>query len=211
MSHVGYSELRITSDSELEDVLPEEDDDKSLIYEKSELTEHSLLQSITQIPLKLHCNDYDQVKSSINFVDSRPSSLESHVQVDVQKPHDVTSLACDANFHGLSELNWLPRPDNPIANPSTWAELISLDDASSPASNVLGLYCANSMEKSELTDSLNQESPLSCSPEFITLHHDPQIVGKLATCKSYFSVHASPHVVDSSGFAFPFVVCFSCL
>ncbi|KAG7036331.1 putative myosin-binding protein 4, partial [Cucurbita argyrosperma subsp. argyrosperma] len=181
LSHVGYSELRITSDSELEDVLPEEDDDKSLIYEKSELTEDSLLQSITQIPLKPHCNDYDQVKPSINFVDSRPSSLESHVQVDVQKPHDVTSPACDAKFHGLSELNWLPRPDNPIASPSTWAELISLDDASSPASNVLGLNRANSMEKSELTDSLNQESPLSCSPEFITLHHDPQIAGKLAT------------------------------
>ncbi|XP_038888667.1 myosin-binding protein 2-like isoform X2 [Benincasa hispida] len=37
------------------------------------------------------------------------------------------------------------------------------------------------MEKSKLTDSLNQESTLSCCPEFITLHHDPQVEGKSMT------------------------------
>ncbi|CAK9323509.1 unnamed protein product [Citrullus colocynthis] len=80
LSHVGFSELRITSDSELEVLLSEEDDDKSFICEKSVLKEDSVLRSITQIPLKPHCNNFDQVKSSINFVDPRPSPLESYVQ-----------------------------------------------------------------------------------------------------------------------------------
>ncbi|XP_023554318.1 myosin-binding protein 1-like [Cucurbita pepo subsp. pepo] len=37
------------------------------------------------------------------------------------------------------------------------------------------------MEKSELTDSLNQESIHSRSPRFITSQHDPKIAGKLTT------------------------------
>ncbi|XP_022145955.1 myosin-binding protein 1-like isoform X2 [Momordica charantia] len=39
------------------------------------------------------------------------------------------------------------------------------------------------MEKSELTDSLSQESSLSCPPEFVTLHHDPKVEGNLMTCE----------------------------
>ncbi|CAK9323510.1 unnamed protein product [Citrullus colocynthis] len=37
------------------------------------------------------------------------------------------------------------------------------------------------MEKRELTDSPNQESTLSCCPQLVTLHQDPQVVGKLMT------------------------------
>lgn len=187
LSHVGYNELRITSDSELEVLLSEEEDDKRLICEKSD----SVLRCITQIPLTPHCNNCEQVKPSINFVDSRPSPLESYVQVDVQKLHDVKSLACDATLHGLNELNWLHWPANPTANASTWGECISLDEAPSPASNALGLPHANSMERSEHIDSLNQESTLSCPLEFIGLPQDSQATGKITTCELYLSLFLS--------------------
>ncbi|OVA14683.1 Zein-binding domain [Macleaya cordata] len=130
LSHVGYTEVKITSDSESE--VPLSDDDGSdLVREKHGLKEELVAQCIEPEPRTSNPENSpiilsdDLAPEKLIHQDSmpEPSILFADVQLNVGKPHDVTSVV-DIG-HGLEELNW-HQEQNP--NPSVLSKLISLNE-----------------------------------------------------------------------------------
>ncbi|KAL6983328.1 hypothetical protein U1Q18_016717 [Sarracenia purpurea var. burkii] len=114
LSHVGYSELGIYSDTESEFL-------KLLLFIK--------------VQLFAHTDNLAPVKQTQQTSDPGPSVLDQCIQIHVSEPRDVKCLASDDVIgHGLGELNW--EQANPKPYPSALLELISLDDVP-PPSNVL--------------------------------------------------------------------------
>lgn len=140
LSHVGYTELRKTSDSESE--VPFSDDDgsvgSSVVHQKSDSKE-----SLD----KILSDDSTRGKRSRQVSDDGSSFLDQDVQLDEDKPDGVKSLKSDA-FGGrdLGELNWQQLQAKP--KPS---ELISLEDVppssfpNAPSSHLSNLFALSDL------------------------------------------------------------------
>ncbi|KAF8392259.1 hypothetical protein HHK36_022601 [Tetracentron sinense] len=177
LSHVGYTELKITSDSESEVPFSDDDDGNALVCETDAIKEDFTVQYVPLEP----CTTSPDILPKILFDDvaseklihqvsiPEPSLLVPLVQPAVSEPHDETSLASAvANGHGLEELNWHHVEQK--VNPSALCELISLDDIP-PSSNVVDAPVEVSREKLDVKgtgDGGNKsiiESGNICNPE----------------------------------------------
>ncbi|XP_042514879.1 myosin-binding protein 1-like [Macadamia integrifolia] len=135
LSYIGYTELKITSDTESEVPLSDEDDASALDCEPDDLNEDLISQyvqlethpSSPEILPKNMTDDLTLEKMIHETSTSEHSVLIPHIQLEVDKPHGVTSSATDVAIgHGLEELNWHQVEQR--VNPSVPCELISLDD-----------------------------------------------------------------------------------
>ncbi|GFZ01421.1 lateral signaling target-like protein [Actinidia rufa] len=137
LSHVGYTELKINSDSDSEFPFSDDDDRASVIRENPDLKEVLVVQRSSGVLPKSHSDNLAPVKQTQQASDPGPSLLDQCIQLDASDPHDAQSLPSDDVFgHGLGELNWeqaTPKPYHP-----SLPELISLDDVP-PSSNVLNV------------------------------------------------------------------------
>ncbi|KAK3036854.1 hypothetical protein RJ639_031472, partial [Escallonia herrerae] len=135
LSHVGYTELKITSDSESEVPFSDDDDGTNVAREEIDPKAEFIGRCGSVDMAKARSDNESPVKQTHQASDSGPSLLDQSVQLD------VTSLASDP----FGEHNW----EQPNAKPSPYAlpELISLDDVHQ-SSNVAEVPFGVSAEKS---------------------------------------------------------------
>ncbi|KAE9460677.1 hypothetical protein C3L33_07427, partial [Rhododendron williamsianum] len=130
LSHVGYTELKINSDSESEYPFSDDDDRSSVIRENTSPTE-----SLGSLPKSHTKEDLASVDQTHQGSDPGPSLLDQCIPLEVNDPRDVDCLGSDNYIgHGLGELNW--EQANPKQYSSALPDFISLDDVS-PSSNVI--------------------------------------------------------------------------
>ncbi|KAJ7977284.1 myosin-binding protein 1-like [Quillaja saponaria] len=166
LSHVGYSELKINSDSESEFPFSDDEDVGSLICPNVERKEDQVVQCASVISPTNMFNDPDPAKSKNSFSNSRPSLLEPCVQPDVSKPHGLKFLASDVFVdYGLGEIDW--QQVNQNSDPYTVHELISLDEVL-PSSNVVEVSYGES-RKSKNESSYSPNSIPAGESECITI------------------------------------------
>ncbi|CAL5427493.1 unnamed protein product [Camellia sinensis] len=133
LSHVGYSELKITSDSESEFPFSDDDDDTKDVL----ATQHC-----SGILSKVHPDNLTPFKQTQRASDPGTSLLDQYDQLDVREPRDVECLAFDdVKGRGWGELHW--EQANPKPNHTALPELISLDDIP-PSSNIVEALPHNS-------------------------------------------------------------------
>ncbi|KAJ4969255.1 hypothetical protein NE237_015956 [Protea cynaroides] len=139
LSHIGYTELKITSDTESEVPFSDDDDASALACEPYDLKEDLISQCVQldthptslEILPKNAFGDLTLEKMIHEASTSEPSVFISSVQLEVDKPNDVTSSAPDVTIgHGLEELKWHQVEQE--VNASAPCGLISVDDV--PAS-----------------------------------------------------------------------------
>ncbi|XP_043691898.1 myosin-binding protein 1-like isoform X2 [Telopea speciosissima] len=176
LSYIGYTELKISSDTESEVPFSDEDDVSALAFEPDDLKEdlisqYEQLETHPSSPGILPMNmsyDFTLEKMIHEASTSEHSVLIPPMQLEVDKPHDVASSAPDVAIgHGLEELNWHQVEQR--VNPSAPCELISLDDI--PASTcameapveVLGDN-SDAMETSNTEHTSITESGEVCKP-----------------------------------------------
>ncbi|XP_019267294.1 PREDICTED: myosin-binding protein 3-like isoform X3 [Nicotiana attenuata] len=127
LSHVGYTELKITSDSESEIQISDDDDGCSATRGKNDSRSEDNGRSgkgITQKVGTEAATPENQVRQSS---ESRPSLLDPPMQLAASSGKNVCFRACDDFVgHGLAELDW--ENLSPKASPSVMPELISLDN-----------------------------------------------------------------------------------
>ncbi|XP_061356829.1 probable myosin-binding protein 4 [Gastrolobium bilobum] len=126
LSHIGYTELRLNSDSESEFQFSDDDDVSSVFHESIEAVNDPIAQITSATPPKCIPSDSNAAKPN----GSSPK------EPNVSKHQDVKFLGTDAvNDKGLEEVNW--QQPNQKSSSSDVPELISLDEASpSPIVNV---------------------------------------------------------------------------
>ncbi|KAF5187646.1 Myosin-binding protein [Thalictrum thalictroides] len=110
LSHVGYSELKITSDSESEVPFSDDDDASALVREANHFKEEIVTRPGQPKPSSVFTNSsLGDFQNKLIDLSSGPvpSLLVPHEQHELGEPHFLTSLA-SAVFvgHGLEELNW---------------------------------------------------------------------------------------------------------
>ncbi|GFZ19772.1 lateral signaling target-like protein [Actinidia rufa] len=135
LSHVGYTELKINSDSDSEFPFSDDDDRASVIRENPDLKEVLVIQCSSGVLPKAHSDNLTPAKQTQQASDPGPSLLDQCIQLDASNPRDVDSLPSDDVFgHGLGELNW--EHANPKPYHASLSELISLDDVP-PSSTII--------------------------------------------------------------------------
>jgi hypothetical protein len=91
LSHVGYSELKITSDSESEFPYSDDDCGNSIIHEKIEAKEDFAVQCASEFPSRALSSGLD-LKSPSHLYNIKPSLLDPYMQPDVSQYQDVKFL-----------------------------------------------------------------------------------------------------------------------
>ncbi|KAK9282191.1 hypothetical protein L1049_005103 [Liquidambar formosana] len=193
LSHVGYTELKITSDSESEFPFSDDDDGSSVVQEKNYLKgDHAGQRALETLP-KAPSDDFAPVKLNHQSFNSGPSLLDTCVQSDVSEPHIVKCLASDVAIdHGLGELNW-EQADHK-SNPPALPELISVDNIPQ-ASNVVDVPPGVSAENWMLKFPVSQNSnPAAALSELISLDDFPPSFNF-----TEISVGPSPDKLDVTG------------
>lgn len=176
-SHVGYSELKITSDSESE--LPTSDDDNN--HEQIEPNEEFPIQCASEFPRRVLSSGLEKHKSPLYHM--RPSLLDPCVHPDARNCEDVKFLASKAAFDsGLVEPSW-----QKVNQKSGFSALPELSPDKVPL-----LVDVMEVPHEESTDStlvlpLCQSSNSTAVAELITLHD------------SHPSLGASPEKSDVTG------------
>lgn len=132
LSHIGYTELKITSDSESEILLSDDDDANTIPCEtnqpKEDVTVHSLLPEPRVITL---ADDLATEKLIIPAFVSEPSDAMPQVRSNAIKLNGTASEAPTAAIgHGLEELDWQKLEHK--VDPSVLPALTHTDDT--PAS-----------------------------------------------------------------------------
>ncbi|XP_057962968.1 myosin-binding protein 1 isoform X2 [Malania oleifera] len=158
LSHIGYSELKITSDTESDVLLSDDDDTGALVRETDGPKEDFQIKCVQMEP---HI-----VTSTENFISeklihppSKPEDLVSFSKVQLVnvEPNDGTVVAgTDAVGHGLEELSW--QQAEPKIDSSGFAQLISHEaapqssNATETAPEVLGASDSSELEKPSVTE-----------------------------------------------------------
>ncbi|KAF5946129.1 hypothetical protein HYC85_016357 [Camellia sinensis] len=108
LSHIEYTKVKITSDTESEVPFSDDDDGVALIREASDLKEQSSVQPVQIEPQIISLED-NLTSEKLIHPDSAPelSTVDSQVQLNVIDSQCNTSVASTAaTGHGLEELNW---------------------------------------------------------------------------------------------------------
>lgn len=186
LSHVGYTELKINSDTESEYPFSDDDDKSSVIRENTSPMDSSGPSGSFR---KTHREDLALVDQTQQGSDHGPSLLDQCVSLEVSYPLDVDYLGSDNYIgHGLGELNWeqaIPRPYF-----SALPDFISLDDVS-PSSNLIN---GGGISKNKSDGPLPQNSTLSMLSELVVPNDVPSSSNVMAIpdgvspekCKSNF-------------------------
>ncbi|KAF7119371.1 hypothetical protein RHSIM_Rhsim13G0032000 [Rhododendron simsii] len=162
LSHVGYTELKINSDSESEYLFSDDDDRSSVIRENTSPTDSS-----GSLP-KAHSEDLASVDQTHQGSDPGPSLLDQCIPLEVNDPRDVDCLGSDNYIgHGLGELNW--EQANPKQYSSALPDFISLDDVS-PSSNVIN---GGGISEDKSDGTLPHNSTLSMLSELVVPNFVP--------------------------------------
>jgi len=173
LSHVGYSKLKITSDSESEFPFSDDDCGSGIIREKIEAKEDFAVQCTSEFPSRALSSGLD-LKLPSHLYNIKPSLLDPCVQPDVSKYQDVKFLASRVAIeHCLSEVNW--QQVNQKSGPSAPPELISLDDIP-PLANVMDVPHEGSTESTPMLP-LCWSSNATTLAELITLADSPPTDG----------------------------------
>ncbi|KAL0435644.1 UNVERIFIED_CONTAM: putative myosin-binding protein 4 [Sesamum radiatum] len=150
LCHVGYTKLKISSDSESEVPISEDDDDGNT--GSREVNRGEIL----------------------NVVQCDRKVLDQPNLVDLSEQKNMDSSSSNAfTQQGLGDLDW-GKPCNE-ASPSLTRRLISLDNGPQ-VSDVAGRFVGGSAETSKSDVSLNHLPAVSVPPEPLPLHHIPSIV-----------------------------------
>nr|XP_016435890.1 PREDICTED: myosin-binding protein 3-like isoform X1 [Nicotiana tabacum] len=127
LSHVGYTELKITSDSESEIQISDDDDGCSATRCKNDSRSEDNVRSGKGITQKIGTEAATPENQARQSSESRPSLLDQPMQLAASSGKNVCFQACDDFVgHGLAELDW--ENLSPKASPSVVPELISLDN-----------------------------------------------------------------------------------
>ncbi|GAV80910.1 Zein-binding domain-containing protein [Cephalotus follicularis] len=126
LSQVGYTKLKITSDTESDFPFSDDDDGSSVVHD---INESAVLHASKLRPKEL---PNDGAPAKLLHHNTWPSPLDGFMLPDVSEPHDMKSLAHDVDpGHDLGELKWQQADQKTF--PSALPELISLDDVPPPA------------------------------------------------------------------------------
>ncbi|KAJ7978136.1 Myosin-binding protein 1 [Quillaja saponaria] len=134
LSHIGYTELKIASDTESEVHISDDEDQSAPICERGDTKEDVTVQSVQIVPHNIDSGDDLDSEKLIDLANVPMASvLESDVQLDFIDVHSTTSIAATVETgHGLDGLNWQHVESKDIGSAPT--ELISHDDIP-PSSN----------------------------------------------------------------------------
>lgn len=158
LSHVGYTELKITSDSESEVPFSDDDDATSTSHGNNNFGAESNTQLVTRKLPKAVARDLIPVNQNCQTPEPLPSLLDQPVHLESSEANHVGHLESGGFMkHGLEELNWIqsnPKPTSSTALP----ELISLDDI------------PQSVEKDKPIAAFPQPSDLSILSELLSLN-----------------------------------------
>lgn len=148
LSHVAYSELKITSDTESEVLLSDDDDADAVIHETSG-PKDDFAHKCVQMEPHVFTLSHESVLEKLVDPAIAPEALisVSQLQSDITLPDNDRSIeSTTAVRHGLEELNW--ELIDFKADPSALAELISLNDV--PPSSYAGKTSIDVSKDSEL-------------------------------------------------------------
>ncbi|CAL0316116.1 unnamed protein product [Lupinus luteus] len=159
--HVGYTELRLTSDSESEFLFSDDDDNVgNVFHENIEAGNDPTTQFTPVIPPKCIQDDFN------------PSKV--HVEHNISKHYDEKFLGSDAaNEDGLEDINLLQ--ENKRSPSSDLPVLISLDEVSPSPIAVNHCNDESEVDKASYLSHNSLTSPLSA--EFTTLDGAHTLVG----------------------------------
>ncbi|PON37977.1 Zein-binding domain containing protein [Parasponia andersonii] len=144
LSDVGYTELKINSDSESEVPFSDDDDATSSSRENCESKNGFAVQSDSENPSKVPSDDFISARAT-KCPYARPLISDMSVQPDVSKAHDVKSMdLTGATAERKDEINWHEAHQKPY--PCRQPELILLDEVPA-SSNVLCISREESIEK----------------------------------------------------------------
>lgn len=162
LSHVGYTELKVTSDTESEVLYSDDDDDASALLRATDVSKDDLAVRDVQLePLIITLAD-DSATEKLIIADSVPEAFSpvSQVELDSIEDHGSTFVASTAAVkNGLEELNWQqavskassPAPTEADSKVYSTAptDLISLDYVT-PSSNTMETTIEVSKESCKL-------------------------------------------------------------
>ncbi|XWS64725.1 hypothetical protein CRYUN_Cryun05aG0028500 [Craigia yunnanensis] len=128
LSHVAYTELKITSDSESEVSSDAGDEEDALIIQTDHLQRDTVDQNVQSESRTITLSDDFALEKLMDPVSApKPSIFISQSQSDIIEPLSTKSVeSTDSSEHGLEELNW--KQASSKIEPSAFSELISLDD-----------------------------------------------------------------------------------
>ncbi|XP_062143627.1 myosin-binding protein 1-like isoform X2 [Alnus glutinosa] len=137
LSHVGYTELKVTSDTESEVLYSDDDNDASALLRATDVSKDDLaVQDVQLEPLIITLAD-DSATEKLIIADSAPEAFSpvSQVELDSIEVHGSTSVASTAAVkNGLEELNWQQAVS--MASSPAPTDLLSLDYVT-PSSNTM--------------------------------------------------------------------------
>lgn len=173
LAHVGYTELKATSDTESE-VLYSDDDDASALLRATRVSKDDFaVQDVQLEPLIITLAD-DSVTEKLIIADSAPEvfSPVSQVQLDSIGVHGSRSVASTAAVkNGLAELNG-QQPDSKANSPAP-TEADSKVYSTAPIDLISLDYVTPSSNTMETSIEVSKESckfSISCSLSSILLH-----------------------------------------
>ncbi|KAL2556910.1 putative myosin-binding protein 4 [Forsythia ovata] len=156
LSHVGYTKLNITSDSDSEAPLSDDDDDgNSGFCGRNDNTENSVPKTLTDNA----CSE----KQALQATEPIISLLDQSVLLDLSELNNKKSVTSD-------ELKWAQSHSKP--NLSEMAELISLSDGFQPLALGVVPFDA-SVETNKCNVSLSHMPTLSVLSELLSLNNVP--------------------------------------
>ncbi|KAI7983036.1 putative myosin-binding protein 4 [Camellia lanceoleosa] len=141
LSHVGYSALKITSDSESEFPFSDDDDDRSSVICENTDTKDVLAIHHSAILSKVHPDNLNPFKQTQQTSNPGPSLLDQYDQLDVREPRDVECLT----FDDVKGHEALPHNSSLFA----LSKLVSPNDIP-PSSNVMEIPVGISPDKLDI-------------------------------------------------------------
>lgn len=203
LSHVGYTELKLNSDSESEIPFSDDDNGGNDNQENSETMKDYIVQCPSENISETQLGDFNPTKLTNFPFSPRPLLSDLSVQPDVSRAYDKQSSDSHVSFDkqlsdshvsydkkssdshvstakNAGELNWQQAKKK--QNYSGLPQLIPLYE-SSPSSDVLGITYGGSVEKNELKSPLAQDSNPSKLNELSTLDYTPSLAGAASSEK----------------------------
>ena len=186
LSHVGYTELKLSSDSESEFPFSDEDDVSSVFHENIESSNGPVPQFKPVVPPRHVLNDLNPAKLNSCPPKATPSCSDPCLEPKISKHHDVKFLGSDAdNESSPEEINL--QPENQKWSGSGLPELISLDEVS-PSTIAVNIPSGES-EDSKTTSGLSQNSLPASLSELMTLDGTHAHVAESSDKSNLFSMH----------------------
>ncbi|KAI3449735.1 hypothetical protein Pfo_006400 [Paulownia fortunei] len=178
LSHVGYTKLKISSDSESEVPLSEDDDGNTGSHGRNCGKHEYDVQYDRRVLHKPPADSAASEKQAHQSFEVKPLILDQPNLLDLSEHKNVNSLSSDTfTEHGLEDLDWEESYNK--LSPSLTPELISLYDCPQPP-DVAGDSFGTSGETSKSNISLPHMPALSVLSELLSLCNVPSLSNNVA-------------------------------